>query len=128
MTGCSHQKQDDQCEKTQGLKGKVTDAPVPGIADEQTDERIHIPQGVKLEQRKPSMCQAQEKRRDAEMPAVVEQWKKTTIQSTQRADAQHHVQQQECSCSKPANQQRLCRRAWVTPSADTDKNGEVECE
>src|SRR5207302_4111828 len=110
------------------MKGKVANAAIPGITDEQTDERIHIPQGVKLEQGKPSMCQAQQKRRDAQMPAVIEQWKKTTIQSTQRADAQHHVQKQECSGSKRADQQRLCRRAWVPPRADTDKDGEVECE
>src|SRR6516225_2988545 len=62
------------------------------------------------------------------MPAVIEQWKKTTIQSTHRADAQHHVQQQECSRSERSDQESLGRRAWVSPSADTDKNGEVECE
>ena len=60
------------------------------------------------------------------MPAVIEQRKKTPVQAAQRADAEHHVQQQECSRSKSANQQRLSGRAWVTPSADTDKHCEVE--
>src|SRR5882724_11633147 len=60
------------------------------------------------------------------MPAVIEQWKKTTIQSTQRADAQHHVQQQECSGSKRADQQRLRRRAWIPPSAHTNEQSEIQ--
>jgi len=65
MAGGSHQKQDDQREETKGLKWEVGNAAVPGVTDNRLEERIHIPQGVKLEQRKPSMCQAQQKRRDA---------------------------------------------------------------
>ena len=49
----SHQKENDQREEAQSLKGKIGDTAVPRIADEQTDERIHIPQGVKLDQPNP---------------------------------------------------------------------------
>ena len=60
------------------------------------------------------MCQAQQKRRDAQMPAVIEKWKKTTIQPAQWADTQHNIQQQEGGRSKRANQQRLGGRTlWL---------------
>src|SRR6266852_8947943 len=122
----SHQEENNQCKESQSLKGKISDTAVPRVADEETDEWIHIPQGVELEQRKTTMCQAQKKRRDSKVPAVVEQWKKTAIQSTQWADAQHDVQQQECSGSKRADQQRLCRRARVAPGAHPNNNSEVQ--
>jgi hypothetical protein len=124
----SHQKKNDQRKETQRLKGEISDATVSRIADEKTDERILIPMRVKLEQRKPSVCQAQQKRRDPQVSAVVKQRKKTAIQPAQGSDAKHHVQQQECSCSKRANQQGHCRRAWVTPSAYTEENSEVQCQ
>jgi hypothetical protein len=93
MPGSSHKKQNDQCEETKGLEWKLGHAAIPGVTDEQADQRIHVPQGVKLEQGKPSMCQAQQKRRDTQMPAVIKQWKKTTIQPAQGPDAKHNVQQ-----------------------------------
>src|SRR6476660_5647817 len=81
---------------------------------------------MKLDQSKHSMRQAQQKRHDAQVPAVIEQRKKAAIQSTQGADAQYDVQQQECSSSKCANQQRLRCRAWIAPCAHTDENPPVQ--
>src|SRR5208283_5098448 len=125
---CSHQEQDDQCKETKNLKGEIGDTAVSRIADEQTDKRIRIPQRMKLKQREASMRQGQQKRRDTQVPAVIKERKESPVHSRQRSNTEHNVQQQECSCSKRANQQRLCRRAWVSPSTDTDKDGEVEYE
>src|SRR6266481_5640162 len=72
------------------------------------------------------MCQAQQKRRDAQMPAVIEKWKKTTIQSAQWADTQHNIQQQEGGRSKRANQQRLGRRTRVQPGAHTNETPKIQ--
>src|SRR6266849_3396161 len=81
---------------------------------------------MKLDQGKRAVRETQEKCGYPQVSAVVEQRQKAAIQPAQGPDAQHHIQQQECSCTKRANQQRLCRRAWVTPSAHTNKNSEVQ--
>src|SRR6516225_6467329 len=126
MTRGRHEKEDDQSKEAEGLKRKIRDAAIPRIAEEETHQRIHISQRMKLEECKTAMCQAQQKSRYPKMTAVVEQWKKTTIEACQRPDTQHDVQKQEGRCPQSANQQRLRGCAWVAPSSYAEERSEIK--
>src|SRR6266849_1881711 len=81
---------------------------------------------MKLDQGKRAVRETEEKCGYPQVSAVVEQRQKAAIQPAQGPDAQHHIQQQECSRSERANQQRLGRCTRVEPGAYTNKTPEVQ--
>src|SRR5215469_346325 len=83
---------------------------------------------MKLEKRKASVCQAQQKSGYTKMATVVEQGEKAAIQTSQWSDTEHHIQEYEGARPQSANQQCLRSCTRVPPSPNTDECCEVQHE
>ena len=86
MAGGGHQKQNQKRKEAQALEGKVGQAAVACVADEQAHQRIQISQGVKLKNGKCSMRQREREHGDAEMATVVQERQKPPVEPAQGAD------------------------------------------
>ena len=125
MAGGSHQKENDQCEKAQRLKGKIHHASITRIADEQTYQWIQISERMKLEESKAAMRQTHQECRDTQMPPVVQQGEESTIQPRQWTDAQHDIQQEKRTCAEPADQKRFSGGIGIQQRSDSRKSREI---
>ncbi len=107
------------------LKWKAREARVVGARHQHTDERVHITKRVKLNQRERAVYQGNEKRRHAEMSAVIEQRQEARIEPAQRPDCQHDVQEQRRAGATRKNDQRFYGRVRVDQKPTGDEHGEV---
>src|SRR5882724_2961395 len=74
------------------------------------------------------MRETQQKSRDAQVPAVVEQGKEAAIQSCQWSDAKYYVEQQKCASSERSDQQCLRRRRRIQPGAYAHEKCQVKSQ
>ena len=72
MTGGGHKEENDEREKPERLKWKISDAAVPRITHKQTDERVDVSERVKLNERERSVNESQQERGDSQVAAIVE--------------------------------------------------------
>src|SRR5690348_8455141 len=74
-----HEKQDHERKESERLKRKIRDAGVAVIADEHADQRIEIPQGMELKNRKRPVRQSENEHGDAQVPPIVEQGQEPAV-------------------------------------------------
>jgi len=69
---------------------------------------------------------AQEKRDNAEMPAIIKQWQKHRVQPTERPNAEDDLEKQESGGSRRADNQGFRRSIGEEKRTHSDKQRQIE--
>jgi hypothetical protein len=95
VTCRGHYKQDDQRKKTQNLERKATDFRVLGVGQKNTYDRIHVSKRMELNDAENAMRGSKQKHCNTQVPAIVQQRQKRSIQPTKRANHEYQMKQND---------------------------------
>src|SRR5262249_15820538 len=81
VAGRRHKRKNQQRHKSENLERKTRDAAVSSVTEEQTNERGHVSESMKLDDRKHAMYQGDDEHGDPKMPPVIQKGQEPTIES-----------------------------------------------
>ena len=126
VAGGGHEKEDEEREESELLKGEVGEAIDALIGGEQADQRVGVAAGMELDEGEEAMGKGYPEHEDAEVTAVVEQRQEPRVEAAEGTDGEDDVEHQKGECAESANEKSLRRGGGMEEGAGAGEGRQIQ--